>query len=145
MLTSSSAWFYPLLMFIGIESVTLLTGFIKIKLKLHATIARKICHQLLILSVYFLFIWLNQFAFNEKSSFIIAILGGFASATWAILFAVPSLIQLKKYPKVIEIIMTYHLNGFLRDPDASFKITSIEVVRPMVIGSFMNSFTVFIL
>lgn len=141
----SSAWFYPLFMFIGIETATIFTGFIKIKFKLHSTIARKICHQLLVLSVYFLFIWLNQFPFITKEAFIIALLGGFASATWALLFAVPFFIQLKKYPIFIQNIMTYHLNGFLRDPNASYKIISIEIVRPMVIGSFMNSFTVFML
>ena len=142
----SSAWLYPPFMFIGIESATLFTGFIKTKFNLHATIARKICHQLLVLSVYFLFIWLNQFPFTTKSSAIIALLGGFASALWAVLFAVPSFIDLKnKCPEIIENIMTYHINGFLRDPNASFKTISVEVVTPMVIGSFMNSFTVFML
>lgn len=141
----SSAWFYPLFMFIGIETATLFTGFVKIKLELHPTIARKICHQLLVLSVYLLFIWLNEFPFSTKSSFMISLFGGFASSFWAILFILPSFINLKKYPALIQNIMKYHLNGFLRDPNASFTTISIEVTRPMVIGSFMNSFTVFML
>merc|ERR1712154_678550 len=46
---------------------------------------------------------------------------------------------------MIKRVLHYHLNGFLRDCNASYETISIEVVRPMVIGSFMTAITVFAL
>ena len=138
------AWLYPLLLFGGIEVATLFSGYIKLSEDLHPTIVRKICHLLLVLHVYWLMQWLNGFEFSGFASFLIALFGGFASSLWAVMFVIPSRVDLSGYP-LIRNVLHYHCNGFLRDPNASYEAITIEVVRPMVIGSFMNAVTVFAL
>ena len=139
-----SVLFYPIFMYAGIEITTLFCGYIKLTYGIPSKIVRKICHEMLVLTVYVLFLWLNMFEFCGNKCIIISFMGSISSIIWSIEFILPHYIQYCDYKcnrNIVSKLLLYKLNGFLRDSDKISDVLKATTI-PMTIGSLMVGITV---